>query len=153
MNNARNIEPDLRLKAAQLHIEMGDWVHSLAPWQVIAHLTFKWEASIWSAQRCYEGFMRSRVRGVSNFYALEENPGRDGYHVHAIWVDCLNLVRSAVWGDWFNQYGRGRIEPVGDLTDVCDYVAKYVTKERAWWGVNMISGRHPAVANFKLSND
>jgi hypothetical protein len=39
MNNARNIEPDLRLKAAQLNIEMGDWVHSLAPWQVISHLT------------------------------------------------------------------------------------------------------------------
>ena len=30
MNNARNIEPDLRLKAAQLNVEMGDWVHGLA---------------------------------------------------------------------------------------------------------------------------
>jgi len=40
MNNARNIEPDLRLKAAQLNIEIGDWVHLLAPWQVISHLVF-----------------------------------------------------------------------------------------------------------------
>jgi hypothetical protein len=27
------------------------WVHSLAPWQVISHLTFAWEASVWSASR------------------------------------------------------------------------------------------------------
>lgn len=26
MNTARKIEPDLRLKVAQLHVEMGDWV-------------------------------------------------------------------------------------------------------------------------------
>ena len=31
MNNARNLEPEMRLKAAQLNVEMGDWVHSLAP--------------------------------------------------------------------------------------------------------------------------
>src|SRR5208282_1463406 len=80
MNNARNIEPDLRLKVAQMNVEMGDWVHGLAPWQVISHMTFAWEASIWSAQRCYEKFMRTEMRGVSYFYALEQNPGRDGYH-------------------------------------------------------------------------
>ena len=74
MNNARNIEPALRLKAAQLNVEMGDWVHSLAEWQLISHLTFSWEASIWSAQRCYEKFMRTEMRGVSYFYALEQNP-------------------------------------------------------------------------------
>jgi hypothetical protein len=64
MNNARNIEPEMRLKAAQLNIEMGDWVHGLAPWQVISHMTFAWEASIWSAQRCYEKFMRTEMRVV-----------------------------------------------------------------------------------------
>jgi predicted RNA polymerase sigma factor len=31
MNNARNLEPEMRLKAAQLNVKMGDWVHSLAP--------------------------------------------------------------------------------------------------------------------------
>ncbi len=35
MNIARYIEPVDRVKAAALAIEMGDWVHSLAPWQVI----------------------------------------------------------------------------------------------------------------------
>ena len=77
MNRARNLEPEERLKVAQLHITMGDWVHSLAPWQVISHMTFAWEASISSAQRCYEKFMRTEMWGVSYFYALEQNPGRD----------------------------------------------------------------------------
>ena len=39
MNKARYLEPVDRVRAAQLNVEMGDWVHSLAPWQVIAHLT------------------------------------------------------------------------------------------------------------------
>jgi hypothetical protein len=152
MNNARNIEPEMRLKVAQLHVEMGDWVHSLAPWQVISHLTFRWEASIWSASRCYEKFMRTEVRGVSYFYALEPNPGRDGYHAHALWVDCKNLRRSDIWRTWFKRYGRNRIEPVNSRDDVSDYCAKYVTKEGSWWNVKLLSHRHPQFAtNFMLS--
>lgn len=66
MNNARNIEPDLRLKAAEFNIAMGDWVHSLAPWQVISHLTFAWEASFDSARRCYEKFMRTEMPTIGS---------------------------------------------------------------------------------------
>lgn len=143
MNNARNIEPDLRLKAAQLNIEMGDWVHSLATWQVISHMTFAWEASVWSAQRCYEKFMRTEMRGVSYFYALEQNPGRDGYHVHALWCDCKGKSRQHTWRSWFERYGRNRIEPVNNRDDVADYCAKYVCKEGAWWNVKLLSHRHP----------
>ena len=150
MNSARNIEPDSRLKLAQVHIEMGDWVHSLAPWQVVAHLTFAWEASVWSAERCYLKFMRTEMRGVSHFYALEENPGRDGYHVHAPWVDCQNMRRTEIWEKWFHRYGRARIEPVNSRDDVSDYCAKYVTKEGAWWGVKLVGQRHPAFKDFKL---
>ena len=79
---------------------MGDWVHSLAPWQVISHMTFRWEASIWSAQRCYEKFMRTEMRGVSYFYALEQNPGRDGFHAHALPVVLLSrliVVLASIW--------------------------------------------------------
>ena len=49
------------------------------------------EAAIWSAGRCYEKFMCMELRGVSYFYALEANPGRDGYHAHALWADCKKL--------------------------------------------------------------
>lgn len=150
MNGARNMEPEQRLKAAQMNIEMGDWVHGLAPWQVISHLTFAWEASVWSAQRCYEKFMRTELRGVSYFYALEQNPGRDGFHVHALWVDCQNRCRRDIWREWFHRYGRNRIEPVNSRDDVADYCAKYVTKEGAWWDVKLLDQRHPRNVNFKL---
>lgn len=154
MNTGRNIEPDLRLKAAQLNIEMGDWVYSLAPWQVISHLTFSWEASIWSAQRCYEKFMRTEMRGVSYFYALEQNPGRDGYHAHALWCDCKGKSRQHVWRSWFERYGRNRIEPVNNRDDVADYCAKYVCKEGAWWNVKLLSHRHPHFGiNLTLTRD
>jgi hypothetical protein len=150
MNIARYIEPKDRVKAAELAVAMGDWVHSLAPWQVISHMTFQWAASVWSAQRCYEKFMRTELRGVSYFYAIEENPGRDGHHIHALWVDCLNRRRKDIWREWFDRYGRNRIEPVKNRDDVSDYCAKYVTKEGAWWNVNLLSNRHPAFKDFKL---
>jgi hypothetical protein len=133
-------------------VEAWDTLHSLAPWQVISHLTFAWEASIWSGARCYEKFMRSELRGVSYFYALEQNPGRDGYHVHALWVDCKNMRRTDIWRTWFGRCGRARIEPVNSRDDVADYCAKYVTKENSWCNVKLLSHRHPQFAtDFILS--
>jgi hypothetical protein len=150
MNIARYIEPVDRVKAVALAVEMGDWVYSLAPWQVIAHLTFAWEASVWSAERCYLKFMKREMWGVSHFYGLEENPGRDGFHVHALWCDCKNKSRRLLWEKWFDRYGRNRIEPVNSRDDVSDYCAKYVTKEGAWWGIKLVGQRHPAFKDFKL---
>ena len=151
MNAGRHLCSADLVKAAHLNITMGNWVASLADWQVISHLTFSWESSIWSAQRAYEKFMRTEMRGVSYFYALEQNPGRDGYHAHALWCDCKNMHRKSIWQKWFDRYGRNRIEPVNSQTDVTDYVSKYVTKEGAWWNVKLLDSRHPQNANFQLS--
>lgn len=117
--------------------EMSRWVERLADWRVIAHHTFVWEASIWSAQKSFEKFMDREVRDVSYFYAIEENPGRDGHHVHALWADCEGVQRSRVWERWKGRYGRNRIEPVRSVGDVTSYCAKYVTKEGAWWNVRV----------------
>jgi hypothetical protein len=118
-------------------LQMAEWVGKLAPWQVISHLTFRWEASLDSGRRCYEKFMRRHLPHVSYFYALEENPGRDGFHVHALWSDAVGVFRKEAWASWFKRYGRARIEPVRNQGDVTDYCAKYVTKERAWWNVKL----------------
>jgi hypothetical protein len=117
--------------------EMGAWVGGLAEWQVISHLTFRWEASIWAAQRAYEKFMRKELWGVSYFYALEANPARDGFHAHSLWVGCGGTNRRETWRKWFDRYGRARIEPVRDQGDVTSYCAKYVTKEGAWWDLKI----------------
>ena len=117
---------------------------------VLTHLTFAWPASVWSAQRCYEKFMKREMWGVSYFYALEQNPGRDGFHVHALWCDCKNKSHRDLWQKWFARYGRNRIEPVNCAMDVSDYCAKYVTKEGAWRAVNLVGYRHPKLKDFKL---
>jgi len=118
---------------------MTNYVSNLAAWEVIAHHTFVWEASIWSAQKCFEAFMEKTLSSVSYFYALEQNPGRPGYHVHALWADCKAVRRSHVWNRWYLTYGRNRIEPVRNTGDVASYCAKYVCKEGAWWNVKLVN--------------
>lgn len=118
---------------------MSAWVNGLAPWRVIAHHTFVWEASIWSAQKSYERFMAGSCRDVSYFYAIEQNPSRDGHHVHALWADCEAVQRSEIFSRWKAIYGRNRIEPVRSVVDVASYCSKYVTKEGAWWNVKIVS--------------
>lgn len=119
----------------KLHI--ADWVNLLAPWQVISHLTFAWQASFDSGRRVYEKFMKRHLPTVSYFYALEQNPSRDGCHVHALWASSSTVFRKGVWGVWKERYGRARIEPVRGHQDVSSYCAKYVTKERAWYDVRL----------------
>lgn len=116
---------------------MADWVNYLADWRVIAHLTFSWECSMDSGRRVYERFMQRHLARVSYFYALEQNPSRDGFHVHALWADTGSVFRKLAWSEWFQRYGRARIEPVRSYNDVSAYCAKYVTKERAWWNVKL----------------
>jgi hypothetical protein len=118
---------------------MSKWVNNLAPWSVIAHQTFRWEASLDSTKRCYEKFMRRALPDVTYFYAIEQNPSRDGHHVHALWADCAGIQRSDVWEAWYARYGRARIEPCRNALDVASYCAKYVCKERAWWDLKLVS--------------
>lgn len=117
--------------------QMADWVNWLADWQVIAHLTFSWECSLDSGRRVFERFMQRHLSRVSYFYALEENPCRDGFHVHSLWADAGTVFRKEAWAAWFTRYGRARIEPVRTQEDVSGYCAKYVCKERAWWNLKM----------------
>jgi hypothetical protein len=108
-------KPEDRSGRDRLVIEMGNWVNGLAPWKDYATLTFSKECSVFGASRKYERFMRSRLPGVSHFYAIEENPNymgsNPGSHVHALWVD-LGVKRKQVWQEWFKQYGIGRILPI-----------------------------------------
>jgi hypothetical protein len=113
------------------------WIHGLADWEVMATGTFRWEASVDSARKIFERWMRKTLPHVSYFYALERNPCRDGYHVHSIWADCKGVFRKAAWKDWFDRYGRARIEPVRVARDCEEYASKYLCKEDGWWNVKL----------------
>lgn len=148
-------EDYLKLQLQLDKLQMVNWVHNLAPWEVISHLTFRWEVSLDAARRGYERFMRKALPHLSYFYAEEANPSRDGYHVHALWSDCKTLYRKEAWATWFKRFGRARIEPVRDKGDVSSYCSKYVTKQGAWWNVSLQWHRSQALrgAPFHLERD
>jgi hypothetical protein len=127
------------VKAGLLLDEMAAWVNALKPWQCISHLTFEWEASLDSTRRNFEKFMRKELPDVDYFYAIESNPSRAGHHVHALWHRPMEISRKVAWSEWFNRYGRARIEPVRSSEDVTGYCAKYILKERAWWNVKLLT--------------
>jgi hypothetical protein len=133
--------------------QMGAFVWSLAPWQVFATFTFEWESSQDSARRLYERFMRQHLPWVSNFYSIEQNPSRDGHHVHAIWCDCQHTKRKDIWAEWYRKYGRARIEPVKGMADVSAYCGKYVTKGNAWWDFRLMGTRHPRQQDLQLDQE
>lgn len=134
------LEGDFKLELRNLRQKhaMEDWVRTLKDWECIAHMTFVWECSMDSGMKCYEKFMKRELPGVSYFYAMEANPGRRGFHIHALFSDTMGVQRKEVWSKWFDKYGRNRIEPIKSSTQVSSYCAKYVTKEGSWWNVKIL---------------
>ncbi len=125
---------------SQIVLEMAEFVDSLGNWSVIAHHTFEWESSVDSARRNYERFMKKNLPNVGYFFAIEQNPGRDGHHIHALWEDD-NAPRKATWKAWKAKYGRNRIEPCRSKADVVSYCSKYVTKGNSWWNFKLTAAR------------
>lgn len=123
------------LQPAADRMQRVAWIESLAPWSVMFTGTFRWEASVWSAGRCFQKFMRKRLPGLSWFEAVEQNPSREGYHVHSLWADCRGVFRKEEWAAWFEKYGRCKIELVRNKGDVSEYASKYLCKPNDWWDV------------------
>lgn len=123
---------------------LAEWISSLRPWQAFGTFTFRWEASLSSATRSFERFMRREGAGVSYFYAIEPNPARDGYHIHALLHSHLEFSRKKLWSAWWQRYGRNRIEPPLHVANVELYCAKYCFKSRGsdfWWDVRLVGSR------------
>jgi len=144
-------EPFWKLQLAIDKLERVGWIQGLAPWQVMATFTFRWEAGIYSAQRCFEKTMARRLPGVSYVEAIEKNPGRDGYHVHSLWADCATVYRKEEWAHWHGKYGRAVIEPVRSPGDVSGYASKYLTKDDAWFNVKLQWHRMQALRNASFA--
>lgn len=87
---------------------------------------------------------------VGRFLLLraETNPGRDGFHVHALWCGCKSKSRRDLWQKWCARYVCNRMEPVNCAMDISDYCAKCATKEGAWFGLKLLAHRHPALKDL-----
>jgi hypothetical protein len=114
-------------------IQRVEWIQSMGPWEVMMTGTFRWEASMESGRRCFTKWIRRKLPRVSYYYVLEQNPSRDGFHVHSLWADAQTVYRREMWADWVKRYGRARIEPVRSAKDSADYASKYLTKPNCWW--------------------
>lgn len=161
MTMERLVVQDRTLQAGFDAEQMAHWVNWLAPWQVIAHLTWRDHLDKygvphgigqWSAAKSFERYMKTELPHLSYFYAVEQNPSRDGSHVHALWADAGNVFRKEAWASWFQRHGRARIEPVRNHKDVSDYCAKhlvssYTTKAPIWWNVKLQWHRVQAMHN------
>jgi hypothetical protein len=146
----RILSPDRETQRALDNLQMAAWIQRLAPWQVMGHFTWRDKLFYYrdgsskacgvkqeTARRYYEKFMDKEFPRLSYFYAIEENPSRDGHHIHALFSDCKTLYRKEMWSLWFEKFGRNKVEPVNCNQDVVDYVTKYVTKDSAWWNVKL----------------
>ena len=102
------------------------WVMFLAPWQCMFTGTFRWSASVWSAEKSFLQFMGKKAPGVSFYYVVEPHPGGHGFHVHAIFAARDEIHRKGLWEKWFEKYGRALVEPIKDITDVTQYIADYL---------------------------
>jgi len=138
------------VKSGLLLDAMSNWVCGLAEWQVIAHLTFPWEASLNSARRCHDRFMSRSHPDLDYFYAEEKNPSRPGYHIHELLYRPMGILCKGLWSDWFEKYGRCRFELIRSMDDVTGYCAKYVLKEQAWWNVRIV--RRPDSSAMRFSD-
>ncbi len=114
--------------------ELAQWLHELRPWQDFGTFTFAGRpVGQHAASLHFKHFMRLHAARCEYFVAFEPNPGRPGWHAHAV-LHGLETQRRELWQKWFSEHGRNRLEPITSKGDVVSYCAKYVTKQRdVWW--------------------
>lgn len=136
----RMVKIESRVLADPAQRSLVNWVASVAKWEVRADLTFKLVVSADRALKLYEAFMMQVIPSVSYFVAVERNPSRSGYHLHAVWADCQEVCRRVVWKRWFERYGRALIEPIRDSSYSLCYLSKsvsYASKSPSLWNLKL----------------
>jgi len=151
-------EEGMKAQLALDKLQRVSWIESLvAPggWEVMSTFTFRWESSLESTRRCFTRWIARDLPRISYFYGIEQNPSRDGYHVHSLWADCRSVFRKAVWQDRHDRWGRARIEPVRSKQDSSEYASKYLCKPNAWYDIKLQWHRLQKLhdVKFKLRED
>ena len=124
--------------------QLVQWLEDIAPWSTKLDMTFEWNCDEFRARRIFQTWMDKKLPGSTYVFSVERDPlqhkvanTRQGLnqacHVHAIsdthWnilKDKKDLTRQDLWKDWFNRFGRCRIEPVKSIEDATGYCIKKV---------------------------
>ena len=133
--------------------ELERWLHAQAHWRDFATVTFRQPTGLHAARCHWHHLNRTKGARVSYFAAFERNPGRPGYHIHAL-LAGLTCRRSELWEVFFRHCGRTRIEPIASAGFVLKYCTKYLCKngEETWFDIKILgSGERKTLDTFRAT--
>ena len=96
-----------------------------------------------SARNIFTRFMKKHLSETSYFFVTEENPKRDGHHVHALLAPATGeeLSWKTLGKLWWNNYGWNKFELIKSkeaLTGYCTkHVVRYLNKGVGWYDIQI----------------
>lgn len=120
--------------------QLVHWLEDIAPWTTKLDMTFEWNCDEFRARRIFQNWMKEKLPGSTYVFSVERDPlqhkvanTRQGLnqacHVHAIsdtkWKFIRELRRD-LWRNWFDRFGRCRIDQVRSVEDATSYCIKKV---------------------------
>tara|TARA_Y100000589_G_scaffold182685_1_gene173040 strand:- start:711 stop:1235 length:525 start_codon:yes stop_codon:yes gene_type:complete len=120
--------------------QLVEWLEDIAPWSTKLDMTFEWNCDEFRARRIFQNWMEEKLPGSTYVFSVERDPlqhkvanTRQGLnqacHVHAIsdtkWK-FIRELRSDLWKNWFDRFGRCRIDLVKSVEDATGYCIKKV---------------------------
>ena len=96
-----------------------------------------------SARKLFTNFMKKHLSDTSYFFVTEQNPHRDGHHVHALLAPATGeKLNWKVLGNlWWKFYGWSKFELIRDreaLSGYCTkHVVRYLTKGVGWYDIQI----------------
>ena len=123
--------------------EFVEWIEGLTRWSTKFDMTFSWNCDEFRAPKLFENWMVKQLPSSTFLYSVERDPNQDkvmntkqglnqACHIHAItdtdWfiLKKQGITRKSKWENWFNRYGRCRIEPVKTIRGATEYAMKKI---------------------------
>lgn len=96
-----------------------------------------------NTKRYFEKHMRKHYTEWSYFYCVEQNPHRDGHHLHALLIPPTGVRVSfkEMGVRWWEHYGFNKVENIRSAEDVTGYctkhVVRYLNKQGGWYNLEI----------------
>lgn len=102
-------------------------------WDYFATFTFSEQYSQNGARRAFERFIRKPgIRPVQAcFFGIERGAKYGRIHLHGLfqYLPEHRPAAQTIWKEWFQLYGRAKVEIPECQNDVASYTAKYASKD------------------------
>ena len=123
--------------------EFIDWIEGLTRWSTKFDMTFDWNCDEFRAAKLFENWMVQQLPSSTFLFSVERDPNQhkvmntkqglnQACHVHAItdtdWhiLKKRGIYRKDKWQNWYERYGRCRIEPAKSISAATGYALKKI---------------------------